>query len=45
MTTGTGLALLGIWITCAATWHSPYVKGGFAFLMTVFAVALTLFSL
>lgn len=42
MTTGTGLVLLGIWITCAAAWHSKVVHGGTAILMTALAIGMTI---
>ena len=41
MTTGTGLVLLGIWITCAATWHSKVVPAITAVGMTFLAVGMT----
>lgn len=41
MTTGTGLVLLGVWITCAACWNSKQVTPIGAILMTLIAIGLT----
>ena len=41
MTTGTGLALLGVWLTCAAAWHSKVVQGWAASVLTILAFWLT----
>jgi hypothetical protein len=43
MTTGTGLVLLGVWLACAATWHSKVVSGSGAIMMTFVAIGLTVF--
>lgn len=43
MTTGSGLAILGIWIMCAACWHSKVVPGFTALFMTVAAVFMTIY--
>lgn len=43
MSTGTGLLLLGVWITVAAAWHSRVVPGFSAILLTAMAVALTIY--
>ena len=43
MTTGTGLVLLGVWLTCAATWHSKYVPGAVALCATALATGLTVY--
>ena len=43
MTTGTGLALLGVWLTCAATWHSKYVTAPVALFATALATGLTVY--
>jgi hypothetical protein len=41
MTTGIGLVLLGIWLTCAAAWHSKVVSGNAAIALTVMALIVT----
>lgn len=43
MTTGTGLALLGIWLCCAAGWNSKVVNGGAAIILTFIAIGLTVY--
>lgn len=43
MTTGTGLVLLGVWIACAAAWHSKTVTGWGTILMTAIAVGITVY--
>lgn len=41
MTTGTGLVLLGIWIACAAAWHSKVVPAITAVMLTFMAIGMT----
>jgi hypothetical protein len=43
MTTGTGLVLLGVWLTCAAAWHSKVVQGHAAIALTLMAIGLTVY--
>ena len=43
MTTGTGLVLLGVWLCCAAAWHSKVVHGSAAIVMTFLAIFMTIY--
>lgn len=42
MTTGTGLALLGIWIACASAWTTDKVTSFGTLVMTLIAMLMTL---